>query len=66
MCILANEYKTAERLPKDSWLYVVYNCATKQEVHVIQGPVRVGWDPIVKVEHYQANAARILVVSLNA
>jgi hypothetical protein len=42
----------------------VYNCATKPEVQVIQGPSRVGWEPIAKVEHYQANAARILAASI--
>jgi hypothetical protein len=64
VALSSNEYKTAERLKNDYWLYVVYNCATKPEVHVIQDPVRVGWEPIVKVEHYHANAARILAASL--
>ena len=64
VALSSNEYKTAERLKNDYWLYVVYNCATKPEVHVIQDPIRVGWEPIVKVEHYHANAARILAVSL--
>jgi len=41
-------------------------CATKPEVHVIQDPIRVGWEPIVKVEHYHANAARILATSIEA
>jgi hypothetical protein len=64
VALSSNEYKTAERLKNDYWLYVVYNCATKPEVHVIQDPIRVGWEPIVKVEHYHANAARILAASL--
>jgi superfamily II DNA or RNA helicase len=65
VALSSNEYKTAERLTKDFWLYVVYNCATRPEVHVIQDPVRVGWEPIVKVEHYQANAARILAAAID-
>jgi len=32
---------------------------------VIQDPVRVSWEPIVKVEHYQANAARILAAAID-
>jgi len=66
VALSSNEYKTAERLKHDYWLYVVYNCATKPEVHVIQDPIHVGWEPIVKVEHYHANAARILAASLEA
>ena len=57
VALSSNDYKTAERVKHDYWLYVVYNCATKPEVHVIQDPIRVGWEPIVKVEHYHANAA---------
>ncbi len=64
VALSSNEYKTAERLKNDYWLYVVYNCATNPEVHVIQDPIRVGWEPIVKVEHYHANATRILAASL--
>ncbi|MBN1887668.1 MAG: DUF3883 domain-containing protein [Thermoflexales bacterium] len=63
VALTANEYKTAERLKKDYWLYVVYNCATTPEVHVIQDPVRLGWKPIIKIEHYQACADIILDAS---
>ena len=55
-----NEYKTAERLKSDYWFYVVFNCATKPEVHVIQDPARMGWKPIVKVDHYHIGANEIL------
>ena len=48
----ANEYKTAERLKNDYWLYVVYNCGSQPEVHAIRNPARLGWKPIVTVEHY--------------
>jgi superfamily II DNA or RNA helicase len=64
VALSSNEYKTADRLKNDYWLYVVYNCATQPEAHVIQDPIRVGWDPIVKVEHYHANAARILAAAI--
>ena len=36
IAVTSNEYKTAERLHKDYWLYVVYNCAAKPEIHTIQ------------------------------
>lgn len=55
-----NEFKTAQRLRKDYWLYVVFNCATEPEVHVIQDPARLGWEPIVKVDHYHVSAQEVL------
>ncbi len=39
---------------------MVYNCATQPEVHVINDPVRLGWQPIVKVEHYHVGSEEIL------
>ncbi len=63
VALSANEYRTAERLKEDYWLYVVYNCATQPEVHVINDPVRLGWQPIVKVEHYHVAAKEILMQS---
>jgi len=55
-----NEYKTAERLKDDYWLYVVYNCATNPQVHIIRNPARLGWQPIVKVHHYACDPKSIL------
>ncbi len=60
VALTTNEYKTAERLKKDYWLYVVFNCATQPEVHVIQDPARLGWQPVVQVEHYHVEANEIL------
>ncbi|MBN2034421.1 MAG: DUF3883 domain-containing protein [Deltaproteobacteria bacterium] len=60
VALTSNEYKTAERLKKDYWLYVVFNCATNPDMHVIQDPSRLGWKPIVKVEHYHVGANEIL------
>ncbi len=60
IAVTSNEYKTAERLHKDYWLYVVYNCASKTEIHTIQDPVRLGWEALVKVEHYHVGAEKIL------
>jgi len=60
VALTTNEYKTAERLKKDYWLYVVYDCATKPQIHPIQDPVRLGWEPLVKIEHYHVGAKKIL------
>ncbi len=60
VALTTNEYKTAERLRKDFWLYVVFNCADKPEVHLIQDPSRMGWKPVVTVEHYHVGANEIL------
>jgi hypothetical protein len=56
----SNEYKTAERLKKDYWLYVVFNCGSTPEIHIVQDPVRLGWVPIVQVEHYHTSAQNII------
>lgn len=55
-----NEYKTAQRLGKDYFLYVVYNCSTECEIHVIQDPAKMGWKPIVKIEHYHIGSSEVL------
>ncbi len=60
VALTANEYKTAERLKKDFWLYVVFNCAAQPQIHVIQDPARLGWQPIVKIEHYHMSAKGVL------
>lgn len=60
IALTSNEYKTAARLKNDYWLYAVFNCASTPEVHVIQDPARLGWEPIVKIEHYHVGAEVIL------
>jgi superfamily II DNA or RNA helicase len=48
-----NEYRTAQRLKGDYWLYTVFNCAGTSELYPVQDPARLGWKPVVIVEHYQ-------------
>jgi superfamily II DNA or RNA helicase len=60
VALTTNEYKTAERLKGDYWLYVVFNCASSPQVHTIQDPVRLGWEPLIKIEHYHVGAEKIL------
>jgi hypothetical protein len=63
IALSANEYKTAQRLKKDYWLYVVFNCSSKPEIHPVQNPSRLGWEPLMKIEHYYADATKILGAS---
>ncbi|MDC8448557.1 MAG: DUF3883 domain-containing protein [Nitrospira sp.] len=60
VALTTNEYKTAERLKKDYWLYAVFNCGSAPQIHLVQDPVRLGWEPLVKIEHYHVAAQRIL------
>ncbi|MFN0053856.1 MAG: helicase-related protein, partial [Planctomycetales bacterium] len=48
-----NEYQTAVRLKADYWLYVAFNCAGQAQLHTVQNPARLGWQPVMAVEHYQ-------------
>lgn len=59
-----NEYSTAERLRDDYWLYVVFDCATTPRLIPIQDPVRLGWQPVVRIEYYQASAQALLAAKL--
>jgi hypothetical protein len=60
VALSSNEYKTAERLKNDYWLYVVFNCGTKPQLHQIQDPARLGWTAVVQVAHYHVGADAIL------
>lgn len=60
VALTANEYRTAQRLGEDFWLYVVFDCATTPKLNAIQDPAKLGWEPVVKVEHYHVPAKAIL------
>jgi hypothetical protein len=60
VALTTNEYKTAERLKKDFWLYVVFNCGSQPEIRTVQDPARLNWQPLVKIEHYYTQASSIL------
>lgn len=55
-----NEYRTAQRLKGDYWLYAVFNCAGAPDLHNIPDPARLGWKPVMTVEHYQISADGLL------
>jgi len=60
VALTGNEYHTAERLKNDFWLYVVFNCSSTPKIHIVQNPAKLGWEPIVRVEHYHVGANAIL------
>jgi superfamily II DNA or RNA helicase len=60
VALTANEYRTAQRLGGDFWLYVVFECAGTPTLNAIQDPAKLGWEPVVKVEHYHVPAKTIL------
>ena len=60
IAMTTNEYKTAERLKQDYWLYAVFDCASTPEIHPVQDPVRLGWKPLIKVEHYAVDPSVII------
>jgi len=60
IALTENEYRTAERLKGEYWLYAVFNCRATPELNTVRDPGRLGWKPMVTVEHYvvQAEAVR--------
>ena len=59
-----NEYRTADRLQREYWLYAVFNCATDNpELRIVQDPARLGWEPIVTVEQYRIGPSHIAAAS---
>jgi superfamily II DNA or RNA helicase len=58
--LTTNEFKTAERLKKDYWLYVVFNCASTRDLHMVNNPATMEWKPVVRVEHFFIKPAAIL------
>jgi SNF2 family DNA or RNA helicase len=59
-----NEFKTAVRLKKDYWLYVVFNCGSTPQIHKVQNPAKLGWEPVKVIEHYHVGASQILEASI--
>jgi superfamily II DNA or RNA helicase len=59
IAVTINEYRAAERLKNDYWLYVVFDCATSPKLHSVQDPARLGWLPVAQVEHYRCEPGMI-------
>jgi len=59
VALTANEFRTAERLREDYWLYVVFDCARTPRLVLVHDPARLAWEPVVQVAHYEATAGAI-------
>jgi hypothetical protein len=35
-----------EKLKGEYWLYAVYNCGSTPELHTVQNPARLDWQPV--------------------
>ena len=64
VAVTGNEFSTAQRLKHDYWLYAVFNCGSTPQLHIVQNPALLGWEPIVRVEHYHVGAAAIMGASV--
>lgn len=63
VALSGNEYRTAQRLVDDYWLYVVFDCASSPDLRIIQNPAKLGWEVVVRVEQYHVAAKAILEAS---
>ncbi len=55
-----NEFKTAQRLGNDYWLYVVYGCTSQPQLHTRQNPAQLEVQPIMAVAHYRIKPDQII------
>ena len=60
IALTANEYKTAQSLGDEYWLYVVFNCASEPQVTAIQNPARLEWEALSKIDCYRIGADGLL------
>jgi len=60
IALSSNEFKTAQRLRADYWLYVVFNCASTPQLHVVRNPETMDWKPVVRVEQFFVKPSAIL------
>jgi superfamily II DNA or RNA helicase len=60
IALTQNEYRTAERLKREYWLYAVFNCGEAPELSTVQDPARLGWRAVAVVEHYSVKPDAIL------
>jgi len=59
IAVTTNEYRSAERLKDDYWLYAIFDCASTPKLHRVQNPASLGWRPVVAVEHYSVDPGTI-------
>jgi hypothetical protein len=54
IALTSNEYRTAKRLGEDYWLYAAFDCGSQPRLIRVHDPARLGWEPVVTIEHYTA------------
>ncbi len=59
IALTENEFRTADRLKTEYWLYAVFNCHATPELNTVRDPVRLGWQPITVVEHYSVKPEKV-------
>ena len=60
IALTANEYRAAQSLGDEYWLYVVFNCASEPQVTAIQNPARLEWEALSKIDCYRIGAEGLL------
>ncbi|HLG17852.1 MAG TPA: DEAD/DEAH box helicase family protein [Blastocatellia bacterium] len=60
IALTANEYKAAQSLGDDYWLYVVFNCLSEPQVTALQNPARLEWEALSKIDCYRIGAEGLL------
>jgi superfamily II DNA or RNA helicase len=64
VALSSNEYRTAQRLRQDYWLYVVFNCATTPDIKVVRDPaLQMHWEPVVRIEQYHVKPNAVIQAS---
>jgi hypothetical protein len=58
--LTANEYKAAQSLGDEYWLYVVFNCSSEPRVTAIQNPAKLEWEALSKIDCYCIGAEGLL------
>ena len=66
VALTSNEHRTAERLGRDYWLYVVFNCRSTPDLRLINDPATLGWQAVVVVEHYRLAMAQLTAAAVPA
>jgi superfamily II DNA or RNA helicase len=60
IALTANEYKAAQSLGDEYWLYVVFSCASEPQMTAIQNPARLEWEALSKIDCYRIGADGLL------
>jgi superfamily II DNA or RNA helicase len=64
VALSSNEYRTAQRLRMDYWLYVVFNCANNPQINVVRDPTQqMNWEPVVRIEQYHVKSDEVLAAA---